>query len=115
MSLPPPTEEVEQRQVVQYLELHNCKFTAIPNSTYTKSWKQKMKNRDAGLRAGFPDLVIIANGQFFCIEMKRTVGGQVTKEQGSWHEALTLAGIPVYVCKGFDEAKKIIDSYLVPS
>ncbi len=110
-----PTEEVEQRQVVQYLEYRRCKFTAIPNSTYTKSWKQKMKNRDAGLRAGFPDLAIIANGTFFCIEMKRSKGGTVTPEQKAWHEALNAAGVPTYVCRGYDEARQIIDSYLVPS
>lgn len=115
MSLPIPTEEVEQRHLVQYLEFRHCKFTAIPNSTYTKSWKQKMKNRDAGLRAGFPDLVIIANGRFFCIEMKRQKGGKVTPEQREWHEALQAAGIPVHVCKGFDEAKQVVDNYLVPS
>jgi Holliday junction resolvase len=112
MTLPLPTEEVEQRLVVQYLELKGCKYTAIPNSTYTKSWKQKMKNKATGLRAGFPDLVIIASNHFFCIEMKRTKGGTVTPEQKAWHEALRAANAPTYVCKGFDEAKKIIDHYL---
>lgn len=115
MTLPPPTEEVEQRYVVQYLEFRHCKFTAIPNSTYTPSWKQKWKNKETGLRAGFPDLVIIANGKFFCIEMKRRTGGTVSPAQKDWHAALQAAGVPVYVCKGFDEAKKVIDSYLVPS
>lgn len=107
-----PTEEVEQRLVVQYLELMGCKFTAIPNSTYTKSWKQKTKNRDQGLRAGFPDLAIIADNQFFCIEMKRSKGGTVSPEQKSWHEALNRADVPTYVCKGFEEAKAVIDKYL---
>lgn len=115
MSLPVPTEEVEQRLVVEYLEQRRCKFTAIPNSTYTKSWAQKRKNTATGLRAGFPDLVIIANWTFFCIEMKRTVGGKVSAEQRGWHQALLAAGIPVYVCEGFDEAKQVIDSYLVES
>lgn len=107
-----PTEEVEQRMVVRYLEARQCTFTAIPNSTYTQSWKQKLKNRDMGLRAGFPDLVVIANNKFFCIEMKRITGGVTTPKQGAWHQALIKAGISVYVCRGFDEAKKIIDSYL---
>lgn len=113
MTLPVPTEEIEQAQLVHYLELRGCKFTSIPNSTYTKSIQQKMKNRRAGLRAGFPDLVIIANGRFFCIEMKRTVGGRVTPEQQAWHDALNAAGIDTYICKGFDEARAVVDSYLV--
>lgn len=110
-----PTEEVEQRQVVQYLEYRDCKFTAIPNSTYTKSWKQKQKNTATGLRAGFPDLVAIINGTFICIEMKRSVGSATSSLQKDWHKALLDAGIPTYVCKGFLEAKKVIDSYLIPS
>lgn len=113
MSLATPTEEVEQRAVVRYLERRGCKFTSIPNSTFTQSWSQKRRNRDAGLRRGFPDLVIIANGKFFCIEMKRQKGGTVTPEQKAWYEALNKAGVPSYVCRGFDEAKKVIDSYLL--
>lgn len=107
-----PTEEAEQKAVVRYLEQHNCTFTAIPNSTYTKSWKQKKKNTAMGLRAGFPDLVAIINNNFICIEMKRTVGGTISKEQKKWHEALDRANIPIYVCKGFTEAAQVIDSYL---
>jgi hypothetical protein len=115
MTLPIPTEEVEQRQVVQYAEMRGCKLTAIPNSTYTRSWNQKRKNTAMGLRAGFPDLAIIARNQFFCIEMKRRTGGTVTAEQRRWHEALNNAGVPTFVCKGFDEAKVVIDSFLAPS
>lgn len=115
MSLPVPTEEIEQRLVVQYLEKYHCKFTAIPNSTYTKSWKQKNKNKAMGLRAGFPDLVAIINGTFICIEMKRTKDSTTSPSQKAWHEALRAANVPIYVCKGYDEAKKVIDSYLLHS
>lgn len=112
MTVPIPTEEVEQRTVVQYLEAMHCKFTAIPNSTYTKSWSQKRKNMATGLRAGFPDMVVIANNRFFCIEMKRLIGSTVSESQKEWHEALRAAGIPVFVCKGFAEAKEVIDEML---
>lgn len=107
-----PTEEVEQRNFVQWLEIKGYKYTAIPNSTYTKSWKQKIKNRDTGLRAGFPDMVIIADGHFMCVEMKRTVGGSTTPAQKGWHEALAGANIPVAVCKGADEAIRFVNSVL---
>lgn len=107
-----PTEYEEQIIVVNYAEKVGCKLTAIPNSTYTKSWNQKRRNKASGLRAGFPDLAIIANDVFFCIEMKRSSGGVLSKEQKEWHESLRAAGIPVYVCKGFDEAKLVIDNYL---
>lgn len=114
MSDPVPLEEAEQCEVVRYLEARHCKFTSIPNSTFTKSWSQKRKNTATGLRAGFPDLVVIANGTFFCIEMKRRKGSTTSVEQKAWHEALRDANIPVYICKGFDEAREVIDNYLVP-
>jgi hypothetical protein len=102
------TEEQEQITVVQYLELKGHKFTAIPNSTYTTSWKQKTKNKRNGLRAGFPDLVAIIDGNFIAIEMKREKGGRVSKEQKEWIEALQEAGIEARVCRGADEAIKFI-------
>jgi hypothetical protein len=103
-----PTEAQEQLVVVQYLELKGHKFTAIPNSTYTKSWSQKRKNTEQGLRSGFPDLVAIIDGNFIAIEMKRTKGSVVSKEQKDWIEALQMAGVEARVCKGADEAIKFI-------
>ena len=38
MSLVIPTEEVEQRLVVEYCRLKNYDFWHTPNETYTKSW-----------------------------------------------------------------------------
>lgn len=104
MSLPVPTEDVEQMHFVQWLELKHYKYTAIPNSTYTKSWKQKRKNTDMGLRAGFPDMVVIAGGVFIAVEMKRTKDSTTSKSQKEWIDALQSAGIPAKVCKGADEA-----------
>lgn len=103
-----PTEESEQIVVVQYLELKGHKFTAIPNSTYTKSWNQKRKNTATGLRAGFPDLVAIIDGNFIAIEMKRVKGSVVSKEQKEWIEALQNAGVETRICRGADEAIKFI-------
>lgn len=99
-----PTEEVEQRNFVQWLDIKGYRYTAIPNSTYTKSWKQKRKNHDMGLRAGFPDMVIIANGVFMCVELKRTKGGTLSVSQREWIEAIKATGVPVAVCKGAEEA-----------
>lgn len=105
-----PTEEVEQRNFVHWLNLKGYKYTAIPNSTFTKSWSQKRKNHDAGLRAGFPDMVVIANNTFMCVELKRVKGGTTSTLQKEWHDALRLAGIPVAVCKGALEAIKFVEA-----
>jgi hypothetical protein len=113
MTLPIATEDVEQMRFVAWLELMGYKFTAIPNSTYTKSWKQKMHNRVVGLRAGFPDLVIIAGGKFMCVEMKRTKNSTTSPAQKEWVEALKNAGIPVIIAKGCDEAIEFVKSIVL--
>lgn len=112
MTLPIPTEEIEQANFVQWLEIKGYKFTAIPNSTYTKSWKQKAKNTRTGLRAGFPDMVVIAEGKFMCIEMKRLKGGGATPEQKTWIASLQDAGIPTAMCRGAEQAIEFVKSQL---
>ena len=111
---PVPYEEIEQRSVVAYLEQMRLKFTAIPNSTYIKGWKQKVKNREQGLRPGLPDLLIIIKNKLVFIEMKRTKGGRVSPEQKEWIAALNLitGDVSAHVAAGYLEAKDIIDNYL---
>lgn len=102
-----PYEEQEQIAVVDWLEAHQYQFTAIPNSTYTKSWKQKQKNTRMGLRAGLPDLLIIlpeSKGLLF-IEMKRREGGKVKEHQKEWIDALNkIEGVEAVVAEGYDQA-----------
>lgn len=109
--MPVPTEAEEQKVVIQYLDLHGYKYTSIPNSTYTTSIKQKINNKNMGLRAGFPDLVTIVDGQFIAIEMKRQKGGVVSQAQKDWIEALNNAGVPAIVARGAQEAIEFIDSW----
>lgn len=103
-----PTEEVEQRIVVQYLELKGHTFTHIPNSTFTKSWKVKRRNKEQGVRAGIPDLFCIINNKPVWIEMKRQKGGVLSESQKNWIKALQDAGQTVFVARGADEAIKFI-------
>lgn len=114
---PIPTEYEEQCKFVQYLEILKKKgaikrFTAIPNSTYTKSWSQKHKNKASGLRSGLPDLFILTpNGSLF-IEMKRTKGGTTSATQKEWIKDLNDSGIPTKVCKGYDEAVEFLNEII---
>ena len=107
-----PHEEVEQRMVVEYLEIMGHKFTAIPNSTHTKSWKQKRKNKDTGLRKGLPDMLIIINGRLVFIEMKRIKGGSTSREQKEWiYQLNQCQNVFAHVCKGADVAIETIKYY----
>lgn len=105
-----PSEYVEQIRFVDWCEAKGYRLTSIPNNTYTKSWMQKAKNKRMGLRPGFPDLVIIAEGRFMCVEMKRPDGGVVSKYQRQWIAALQAAGIPVAVCAGTENAIAFVQS-----
>ena len=112
-----PTEYQEQKTLVEWLQFckKNIKFTSIPNSTFTKSWKQKAKNTASGLYAGFPDMVLIIptkSGQkrFLALELKRKKGGVISPHQKEWIKELSeCAGIYCNVAKGFEEAKYIIE------
>jgi hypothetical protein len=109
MTLIAPVEEIEQANFVQWLEIKGYKFTAIPNSTYTRSYAQKRKNTRTGLRAGFPDMIVIAEGKFMAIELKRTVhSNKGTPEQIKWIEALNNVGVPAKVCRGCEEAIEFV-------
>lgn len=121
-----PLEDDEQAQFVSWCEAQDLKLTAVPNSTYTNSHKQKAKNRRLGLRAGFPDLIVLISphqsrdgeGYLLPIEMKRTKGGVVSDAQKTWLEAINGLGthnVQAYVAKGAREAENIVRHYLKPS
>lgn len=117
-----PLEHEEQTRFVAWLEDRGIRQTAIPNSTYTTSYKQKAHNRATGLRAGFPDLVVIAphqsadsHGYLLAIEMKRQRGGTVSRDQRAWIAAINGIECPQVesaVAHGADEAIEYVSHYL---
>lgn len=118
-----PTEDVEQSVFVQWLTYKKLKYTAIPNSTYTTSWKQKNHNKMLGLHAGFPDLIVLippqaaldGQGRLLAIEMKRIKGGRVSEAQTTWIDAineLDTVNIRAKVCNGADEAIDYVSVFL---
>lgn len=109
-----PLEEDEQATFVEWLEFQGLKFSSIPNSTYTTSIKQKVKNTKQGLRPGLPDLlIIIPNLGLLFIEMKRQKGSSTSQHQKDWiHELNKLDGIQAKVCFGCDEAIEFVSSIL---
>lgn len=108
------TEYEEQKVVVRYLETRGLKFSSIPNSTFTKSWSQKAKNKASGLRAGLPDLLIIVKNTLLFIELKRVKNSAVSEKQKEWIAHLNAVGgnVVAKVCYGADEAIQTINYYL---
>lgn len=109
----PRDEFGEQQTFVHYLQLMQnkgfvVKYTAIPNNTWTPSDAQKNKNKELGLRAGFPDLIIVLHCSVVCVEMKVSPN-KLTPEQALWGQALNEAGVQTVCCYGFEAAKQFID------
>ena len=127
-----PTEEQEQMAFVQWLRLKGYAHFRVPNETYTKSFKQKAKNKALGVSSGVPDLFVVVPRQqelwnglgaeairtgdtatvptLVAIEMKRKKGGVTSANQKRWIKTLNEAGIQTVVCKGCEAAIAFIES-----
>lgn len=71
--------------------------------------------RAMGVRAGVPDILLpVARGGYhgLWIELKRASGGRVSVAQAGWLGALASEGYRAEVCRGWDEARKVIEEYL---
>lgn len=87
------------------------KFTHIPNETPTTPIQAKRLQR-MGVKRGVPDYFLILRHKPLFIELKRVEGGVVSGPQRSWIDALNMAGVPTYVCKGAAEAKALVSNLL---
>ncbi|QRN55916.1 VRR-NUC domain-containing protein [Dyella caseinilytica] len=89
--------------------LHHC-----PNGEQrAKSTAVKLKAM--GVKSGVPDLELpVPRGGFhgLYIEMKRTEGGRLSKEQREWRDHLTASGYEWAMCEGHVEAIAVISDYL---
>jgi hypothetical protein len=111
----PESEANQQEIVIKYLRL------AYPHALYCASaggmWtsdSQRIKMARTGYVKGFPDLFIYEpRGEFhgLAIEMKKVKGSKIEPEQVQWQEQLRNRGYASYICKGSEEAIKIIDEY----
>jgi len=111
----PESEANQQEIVIKYLRL------AYPDALYCASaggmrtsYLQAIKMKRTGYVKGFPDLFIYEpRGEFhgLAIEMKKEKGGTASPEQKSWQEQLRNRNYASYICKGNEEAIKVIDEY----
>lgn len=111
-----PTEHLEQVTLVAWYRrtYKNELLVAIPNGG-KRHIKTALAMKQEGVSKGFPDLFLpVPNCKFhgLFIEMKRQKGGTLSKEQKAWIEYLNSVGYQAVVCKGFLEAKEVIECYL---
>ena len=102
-----------QCSIVNYLEILKLEgvdimFTAIPNSTYTESPVQKMKNKRSGVRSGLCDLFIIYNNETFFVELK-TEKGTLQPSQKTWIKKLDKTPTKAYIVTSLKEFKVLLN------
>jgi VRR-NUC domain len=68
--------------------------------------------RGLGTTRGTPDLLIIANGRAYFLELKAP-HGRISDAQHECHEALRAAGATVAVANNIDEALKLLESWQI--
>ena len=102
-----PSEHFEQREFVKWFRqtFNGVRIFAIPNGG-ARSITTAAKLKVEGVSAGVPDLYVPA--WHLWIEMKRTKGGTVDKNQKDWHEYLLSINDMVIIGYGAEDAKKRI-------
>lgn len=115
-----PEEEVEQtclfRWAAYSLGAHpELKLLHAIRNGGKRSKSEAARMKAAGVKAGVPDMFLpVARGgsHGLYIELKRIKGGRVSAEQLAWMEELTREGYTCAVCHGWEEARKVIQTYL---
>lgn len=112
------SEDQEQLLLVAYLEILKSQgkiqlFTAHADNMYVPIGTA-VRAKKLGKRPGYPDLSIVtSDATLVFIELKKAKGGVVSNSQKEWISSLnTCIGVQAYTCKGFEEAKQIINLYI---
>jgi len=109
-----PTEREEQKILIQYLQARRIPHYAVPNGGSRNPIEAKNLKAE-GVNAGVPDICIpVPNKKYhgLYIEMKRQRGGRVSEKQKEWIDKLNHLGYLAVVCRGFDEAREVVESYM---
>ena len=120
MGLAAPSESVEQQCLFRWAALQRGKYPEldmlyhIPNGG-KRGKAEAIRFKAEGVKAGVPDICLpVARGEWhgLYIELKRREGGRVSAEQTQWLEALMREGYCTAICRGWEEAQRMIMRYL---
>lgn len=67
-----------------------------------------------GLKAGWPDLLVVHAGQLHGIELKAPRTGRVSSRQGDTIQRLYRAGVTTHVCRSVEEVERALRLSGVP-
>ena len=113
-----PLETEEQKTLVHYLKIKKLFYFAVPNGSVLKGNKlqramQMAKLKSEGLVPGVSDIVVLMPTVIVFIEMKRTKGSAISKDQVEFLKRVNEYPFAVgRVCKGAKSAIDFIEEYL---
>lgn len=115
-----PKEDVEQTCLFRWAGMASGKYPELASMYHIPNGGSRNKAEAArlkmqGVRAGVPDVCLpVARGGYhgLYIELKRQRGGIVSDVQKQWLEALRKAGYCAEICRGWDEAREVIETYM---
>jgi len=114
-----PLEKDEQKEFIIYLKKKRLIYASISNENIlsylnrTIAVRVMKELKEMGLQKGFTDLMVMLPNKIIFIEMKRIKGSKTSREQKVWNMVLdALPYASAYICKGCDEAIKVIEEEL---
>ena len=120
MRIPIPTEAEEQTTLFRWAEVMSKKWPeltlmhSIPNGG-SRNMVEAVHLKAQGVKAGIPDIFLpVPRGKHhgLYIEMKRRKGGRLSVEQSKVIGRLRGQGYRAEVCKGWEEARDVIEEYM---
>ena len=103
-------EEQLGRAVAQYLRFalpDDATFTHIPLGGQRHS-RAAARLAAMGTKAGWPDYLIVHNGNAIFFELKRPDGGTLSAVQRQVHAKLHMCGAPVFVVRSVEAVANIL-------
>lgn len=113
-------EAQEQEALFRWAEYEKWRWPELTRMHHIPNGGSRNKAEAArlkaqGVKAGVPDIFLPAargNWHGLYIELKRQDGGRVSAEQREWLAALEEGGYCARVCRGWEEARVLIERYL---
>lgn len=106
-------EDAVQRAVVQHLRYRarpGVFFCAVPNGG-GRSPHEAAILKGLGVRAGVPDLILLADGRLYGLELKRDKGGRTSPAQLAMMQEIEGAGGFCAVAAGLDAALAQLEAW----
>lgn len=118
--IPPVSESVEQICLFRWASFASGTMPEldlmfhVPNGGFRNITTAKRLKAE-GVKAGVPDICLpVPRGKYHGLFVELKIkGNKTTKNQDNWIKALQQQGYFVAVCYGWEQAKEVIEKYLI--